>query len=864
MNKHITNLFSTKEGGIISGMFFLLSMLHPLLLFDGYAAGLQEEAQPFWLWQFLGRLHPLAVHFPVSLLLLAAVLELFTFRSYHSKLRPGINLLVYIGASTAIIAAILGWMLSTQEEYGGDTLAIHQWSGYATAFLGAITLSFLLLIERRNQQSFVRPYRSILFFTAFGVSVAGHFGASLTHGNEYLTSVLPWNQDNALAQSGSKFNFVSLRNDTTKLSEAQELDLNGQVRAIFAHNCYSCHSAEKIKGELRLDKKRMVFKGGKSGPVIVPGEPDKSELVRRITLPHNHKEVMPGKGKKLSEHEIEVIKFWIDKGAPWPDVADQQSVFRVAKLAPRTPALPASKLQSPIDAWVDAYFKKKKTTWPEVVDDKTYVRRIYLDIIGLVPTPEEQQAFLQDTRPDKRAIWVKQLLSREDDYAMHWLTFWNDALRNDYTGTGYITGGRYDITSWLYKAIKTNRPYNEFVKELISPTEDSKGFVAGIKWRGTINASQRTEMQAAQNVAQVFLGLNLKCASCHDSFISDWKLADAYAFANIFADTTLEINRCDKPTGKFASTRILWEELGTIDSTAVSAVKLQQLAENLTKPANGRLYRTIVNRIWAQMMGRGIVEPVDAMDNEPWSQDLLDWLASDFVKNNYNIKELIYQIATSKTYQLPSVGIKDANSLIAQDFEFKGMLRRRMTAEQFSDAVSSIIEPVFADTALHFDPYNPDKHKKAKDSKKKKEQKKVVKLVNDRNDEVPKVTLHPDMKFVRASLVKNNSFLTALGRPNRETVSTGRDSRANLLQALELTNGERLNEVLQRGAETWRQKYPGTDELINEIYMHALGRKPQPKERKVAREVVGEKPTTEGIQDLFWAMALHPEFQLIY
>ena len=85
----------------------------------------------------------------------------------------------------------------------------------------------------------------------------------------------------------------------------------------------------------------------------------------------------------------------------------------------------------------------------------------------------------------------------------------------------------------------------------MDPVKESKGFIEGIKWRGEINASQRTEMQAAQNVAQVFLGLNLKCASCHNSFISDWKLTDAYGFANIFADSSLEINRCDKPTGKF-------------------------------------------------------------------------------------------------------------------------------------------------------------------------------------------------------------------------------------------------------------------------------------------------------------------------
>ena len=158
-------------------------------------------------------------------------------------------------------------------------------------------------------------------------------------------------------------------------------------------------------------------------------------------------------------------------------------------------------------------------------------------------------------------------------------------------------------------------------------------------------------MQAAQNVSQVFLGLNIKCASCHDSFISDWKLEEAYAFANIFSDTTLEINRCDKPTGKMAGRRILFQELGEIDPEAVTSERLKQLADFLVQPKDGRLYRTLVNRIWAQLMGRGIIEPVDVMDNEPWSQDLLDWLASDFVADGYDIKKLIYKVLTSQTYQ---------------------------------------------------------------------------------------------------------------------------------------------------------------------------------------------------------------------
>lgn len=274
-------------------------------------------------------------------------------------------------------------------------------------------------------------------------------------------------------------------------------------------------------------------------------------MIRRINLRKGHKDVMPSKGKLLTDSEKQLLELWISKGAPWPDGAAQQSIYRVAELAPRKPVLPRATagMSNPIDLWVNEYFKENNLDWQAKIDDRTYLRRIYLDVIGLVPTTEEFLAFSQDTRPEKRTIWLQNLLNRNDDYAVHWMTFWNDALRNDYTGTGYITNGRFNITDWLYTSIRDNKPYDQFVKQLLSPNEKSKGFIEGIRWRGTVNASQRTEVQAAQNVAQVILGLNLKCASCHDSFISDWKLEEAYAFANIFADSTLEVSRCEQPTG---------------------------------------------------------------------------------------------------------------------------------------------------------------------------------------------------------------------------------------------------------------------------------------------------------------------------
>src|SRR5947207_9914686 len=194
------------------------------------------------------------------------------------------------------------------------------------------------------------------------------------------------------------------------------------------------------------------------------------------------------------------------------------------------------------------------------------------------------EKFLADRRTDKRERLVQQLLSEERKYAEHWLTFWNDLLRNDYKGTGYIDGGRKQITSWLYSALLTNIPYNQFVSELIDPTPASEGFTKGIVWRGVVNASQTPQMQAAQSICQVFMGVNLKCTSCHDSFINDLTLADAYGLAGIYADGPLEMVLCDKPTGQKADLKFIYPELGALEPTTNRAARLQELAHLITQP----------------------------------------------------------------------------------------------------------------------------------------------------------------------------------------------------------------------------------------------------------------------------------------
>lgn len=803
-------------------------------------------------WKLMGRLHPIAVHLPIGVVVFAAFLELLIIFKKQGSYRPAIQLSLLIGLIAGLFSAATGLMLSAEGDYASSLLLRHQWVAIGVLCLNGLAWFKHADVLLHPTSRGIKLFRVLLFSNVLLLLLATYFGASLTHGTNYWST-----------EASKKTATTSLKNKTTSIAQEpdpelepdpalvlkneqlftsleapsleQQVNLQLQVRTILAHNCYDCHGPEKVKGDLRLDHIDLIMKGGESGPVVIPGNANASELYKRISLPEGHEDIMPSKGKKLTEQEIKVIAQWINAGAAWPDSQQVKKAFRNAALAPRNPGLPsdAAAYANPIDKWTNSYLKVKKLPWPNQIDDRTFIRRVYLDLIGLLPTPEEMETFLMDKKSDKRDKLVRQLLDREDDFAAHWLSFWNDALRNDYTGPGYITGGRFNITNWLYNAIKTNKPYPQFVKELVDPVKESKGFIEGIKWRGEINASQRTEMQAAQNVAQVFLGLNLKCASCHNSFISDWKLTDAYGFANIFADSSLEINRCDKPTGKFIRPQMLWKDLGKIDSMESRKVKMAQLAEIMVKPENGRLYRTIVNRIWKQMLGRGLVEPVDQMDNQPWSQDLLDWMAFDFQKKGGDVKALIYSIATSKTYQTKSVGLKDPNDVYLQNYVFRGSLRKRITAEQFSDIVGAIIEPIFPDSIMKFKP------------------------------QYAAGFVPPGGYFARAAFVANNPFLIALGRPTRENITTSRESQANLLQALELTNGERFNAMLKRGAIKWQSRYPDGMSLLSAFYSLSFGRKPSSKEKAVAIKILGNLPSLEAIQDFFWAALLLPEIQII-
>jgi hypothetical protein len=270
------------------------------------------------------------------------------------------------------------------------------------------------------------------------------------------------------------------------------------------------------------------------------------------------------------------------------------------------------------------------------------------------------------------------------------MSFWNDLLRNDYGGTGFITGGRKQISSWLYEALHSNQPYDAMVRELVNPSPATEGYAQGITWRGTVSASQTREIQYAQSVSQSFLGLNLKCASCHDSFIDHWKLTDAYGLAAIYSDKPIEIARCEKLTGKTAVAAWPFPELGQVDPAAPREARLQKLAELMTHRDNGWFARTMVNRLWAALLGRGMVHPVDAMGTEPWSEELLDYQGWAFAESGFDIKGALRLIATSQAYQARVAQRQKDDS--TAPYVFQGPRAKRMTAEQYVDALWQITQ----------------------------------------------------------------------------------------------------------------------------------------------------------------------------
>ncbi|HRG80841.1 MAG TPA: hypothetical protein PL167_14570, partial [Cyclobacteriaceae bacterium] len=244
--------------------------------------------------EFIGRLHPLLVHLPIGILLLAILFEWLPARKPYKSIRRPIRFVLWIGFSSAVAAGSTGYILSQSGEYESEAVSWHQYAGIAL-----IIFSFVYAWARGQKQ--LRPIFKLLSLVALGLlTITGHLGGTLTHGEGYLTS-----------------GFDSVDEvDLTKVNLQQAIYYDDLVKPILESKCYGCHGSSKQKGKLRLDEPQHILKGGKDGVILVAGKVDESDMIDRMLLPLNDEDHMPPKEKKqLTDQEMAVLKTWISSGA---------------------------------------------------------------------------------------------------------------------------------------------------------------------------------------------------------------------------------------------------------------------------------------------------------------------------------------------------------------------------------------------------------------------------------------------------------------------------------------------------------------------------------------------------------------------
>lgn len=277
--------------------------------------------------EFIGRLHPLIVHVPIGILLFAFVMMLWQ-RFRRVDMANAIDFALLLGSISAVVACVAGWILAQSGEYDADLVFKHQWTGISTAVFGFLSY-------------FIKNFRGILTtLTAVILTIAGHFGGNLTHGEDYLfpkkktpspTVAKPLNID-SLKNMGNQ-NIIN-KSDTLKKGlnntgnlvqtvERKTFLYRDKIIPILENKCYNCHSATKKKGGLRLDSEDFIREGGKNGAVFTAGNPDNSNLFTALLLPEDDDKHMPPKGKpQLTEQEIAAIHFWIKSGAPFTETVE--------------------------------------------------------------------------------------------------------------------------------------------------------------------------------------------------------------------------------------------------------------------------------------------------------------------------------------------------------------------------------------------------------------------------------------------------------------------------------------------------------------------------------------------------------------
>jgi len=500
----------------------------------------------------------------------------------------------------------------------------------------------------------------------------------------------------------------------------------------------------------------------------------------------------------------------------------------------------------PVSNFVDdLVFAKLKTIGippSEIADEGTFVRRLTLDLTGRLPTAAEMKDFMASKDANKRTALVDRLLD-SPDYAEFFANKWSALLRNQRTQPVYARG-TYLFWQWIRDSIADNKPYDQFVREVIAAAGDIEQSPP-VAWYRQV----KEQKQQMEDVAQLFLGTRMQCAQCHHHPFEKWSQQDYYGFAAFFA------NVARKPS-TFTGEELIYHKRGIAQTQNIrtkeqvmptslggSALKLKpeqdprvSLAEWMRAKDNPFFAHTLVNRYWKHFFNRGLVEPEDDMreTNPPVNPELLSALAADFIKTGYDMKKLIRTIVTSTTYQLSAV----PNAHNAKDRQnFSRYYPKRLNAEVLYDAVNTLL-----DVESNFAGQAPG----------------------------TRAVALPDNSYNQSTY-----FLSVFGRPDSSSAcECERTQEASLAQSLHLLNAADIQTQLARGngrADMLTKDTRPDDDKITDLYHIALSRDPNADEVKFARAHLEKKTKAktgdeafkgkkEAYEDILWALLNTKEF----
>lgn len=600
--------------------------------------------------------------------------------------------------------------------------------------------------------------------------------------------------------------FIAARIATVSNQAAHQgsIDFFKEVQPLFEAKCIECHRGAKAKGGLKLDALTDALKGGKSdGAGITPGNPSESSILARIHS-EDEDDRMPPKGERLTKDQIATLTKWIEEGANWPEI------------------------------------KADHLTLTQLADDLTFLRRVYLDTVGVPPTLEEIGTFQKNH--DRKAV-IDNLLA-DPRWADHWMGYWQDVLAENPNILNPTLNNTGPFRWWLYESLQDNKPMDLFVTELLRQKGSERlGGPAGF---GT--ASQNDVPMAAKGtiVSAAFLGVEMKCARCHDSPTNKSMQEDLFNLAAMLGAKEIEL----PITSTVSTDKIIaagrkpliqvtlkpgtkvqpkWPFAEFCDESAAALAvdpkdTRDQLATMITAPQNERFAQVMANRIWSRFMGRGIVDPVDDWEKgKATHPELLRWLGREFVRGGYDVKKLARIILNSAAYQRATDStLKETSPL------YTSPAPRRLYAEQIVDSLFAATGKPFRTEEVCLDIDNTRDLKNAIHLGKPHRSWMLTSTSNERD--------RPSLNLPRIQAVTD--VLAAFGwRGSRQDPTSKRDADPNVLQPAILSNGTvgiwltRLSD--DHGVTQLALKKQSVDQFIDQLFLKLLTRHPSAEEKEL-------------------------------